>query len=577
MTQLLFLPAPARDGSASLRVATAAGTVWVHSPVDPRREAERQLDALALDSRALLVVVGGGLGWLARAALVRECAGVLVLEPDAEALGLCDTPAENERRAGAAEELIAWVTTRQMALGWPDLAVLHNPAYGRAFPDWAARLLEALPPGRRPSRLGARLVDDLRWPPRRVLLLDSGYYLLREIREALVELGIDVLSVPLVERSAGDPGLLAGPTRADAGYAERLLQAVADGRPDLALAVNHLGLDREGRIQDLLASLGVPLAVWYVDSPEYILEDAPSALCEESHLFCWERAWIPRLESLGFPSVTHLPLAGSPGFARASRPRRDFSLVAGSNAGALAKWRGKLACPRVHGLELEALLAEASSFPVHELPEAELERRLMFVSPAFRAWLDPARRRCLASLLVLMGTQQERLALARAFRGRDFALHGDAGWRGLRPGLPPSPPLDYYGELADHYASTRLSLNATSRQMPGTVNQRLFDAPLAGSLVLSDRRADLTDFLEPGREVLVYHDVAQAPEIGLELTRDEPRRRAMVEAARLRIRSGHLYTHRLRAMLDGIGARLGTRRQPARSAASVPSRQPASA
>jgi spore maturation protein CgeB len=89
--------------------------------------------------------------------------------------------------------------------------------------------------------------------------------------------------------------------------------------------------------------------------------------------------------------------------------------------------------------------------------------------------------------------------------------------------------------------------------MPGTVNQRLFDAPLAGSAVLTDRRAELESLFEPGREVLVYDSPAEALELGRDLLRDEPARRRLVECARRRIRAEHLYVHRLSRLLETVG------------------------
>lgn len=561
MSTPVFVAAAARSGEPSLRIVGAAGECWVHSVVDPRREAQGQLERLAADDRCLLVAVGGGLGWLARVTASRPLAGVLLLEPPESPAGLAgDCGAEVLR--GSASELVAEVTRRQLALGWPDLLVVHNPAYGRFFPEWLTDIGQSLPPGRLPSRVGAGSGRAARsWPPHTVLLPDSGYFLLREIREALEELGARVFLVPLRQgRNSAPPGARPG-TEADADYADRLLQAVLAHQPDLLLTVNHLGLDREGRIQDLLASLDVPLAVWYVDSPEYILEDAPCALSEESFLFCWERAWLPRLSERGRARAWHLPLAGNPGFFRQGTPRRDFSLVCGSNQGALRKWRERLACPARLDGELDSLLEQAVEFSSTSLPDDELRGLLdggRF--PGLAAWADGAARRRLASLVVLRATREDRLRLARRFLDQDFRLHGDAGWRALLPAGRVAPPLDYYRELADHYSTVRVSLNTTSRQMPGTVNQRLFDAPLAGSAVLTDWRRDLDDLFEPGREVLVYHEPAEALELALELTRDEPARRRLVERARARIRGQHLYTHRLRSLLDSMGTILGRER-----------------
>lgn len=553
-----FRISPARSGEASLRLEAAGAGAWVHSALDPRREAENQLARLEPGRRALLVVAGGGLGWLARVDRPSCLAGVLLLEPEESPRDLAPCDAEQVLR-GPAEELVHEVTRRQMALGWPDLLVVHNPAYTRFFPAWSALLLASLPPGRLPARLGECSGLAARaWPPGRVLIPDSGYYLVREIAEALATLGIRVTRVPLkAGRHVGPPGASSG-TDADPDYSDRLLRAVLEDKPDLLLTVNHLGLDREGRIQGLLASLRIPLAVWYVDSPEYILEDAPCLTGEASFLFCWEKAWIPRLRAMGHGRVEHLPLAGSLSFLRHARHERDFSLVAGSNGGALRKWGRRLSCPEELAGELKDLLEQAVDFPVGELPDGELRARLAGERfRGLREWADESRLRRLASLVVLRATREDRLRLARSFVGRDFVLHGDEDWRILLPDARIRPPLDYYRELADHYRTVRVSLNSTSRQMPGTVNQRLFDAPLAGSLILTDWRADLEHLFDPGAEVLVYREPAEALETGVRAVRDKTERGRLVERARRRIRGEHLYSHRLRRLLDSMGKVLG--------------------
>ena len=56
-----------------------------------------------------------------------------------------------------------------------------------------------------------------------------------------------------------------------AEFVEELLRAVVEFKPDFVFTVNHLGVDREGVLIDLLARLELPLASWFVDNPHLIL------------------------------------------------------------------------------------------------------------------------------------------------------------------------------------------------------------------------------------------------------------------------------------------------------------------
>lgn len=554
---------PSRSGALSLRADAGGGAVWIHSAVDPRREAAARLAGIDLAGEPLLVLVGAGLGWLAEAAAEAGCRTALALDPDPEELERAaraaghDFPAGLERLPGGAAEQLAGVTHRQRELGWPDLAVVANPALARLAPEWAERVLRELPPGRRASGLGAA-VRRGPFEPRRALVVDSGYFLLRECVDGFARIGVETLRVPL-SRTGGEisPTALHRPLEPDGDFIERLLAAVAEGRPDFVFAVNHIGFDREGRLLDLLDSLRLPLAVWYVDSPEYVLDGALSAARAGTVLFSWERAWIEPMRRLGFEHVEHLPLAAHEGFDRPHRPRFDAGFVGGSNVEAVAKWKRRLGLPAaLHG-EVEDLLEDWRSRPGRALPRESLAAALA-ARPGLEARLDADGRRRLESLLVLQATQRDRVELLEAFGPARCELRGDAGWKGLLPGWKPGAPLDYYRGLPSFVAACRLTLNRTSRQMPTALNQRAFDAPLAGSLPLGERQADLEELFEPGRDCVSWRDPAEAVELATALLADEPRRRALAERARRRILDEHLYRHRLRSLVGALArARAG--------------------
>ena len=70
--------------------------------------------------------------------------------------------------------------------------------------------------------------------------------------------------------------------------------------------------------------------------------------------------------------------------------------------------------------------------------------------------------------------------------------------------------VDYYTELPDVYRRSDINFNITSCQMPSTVNQRLFDVPLAGGFLLTDPQKDATELFREGEEVVVYRSIEEA-------------------------------------------------------------------
>lgn len=87
--------------------------------------------------------------------------------------------------------------------------------------------------------------------------------------------------------------------------------------------------------------------------------------------------------------------------------------------------------------------------------------------------------------------------------------------------------------------------------MPKTVNQRVFDVPLCGGFLLTDRQEDLLELFADD-EVALYEsseDVADKARYYLA----NPAIRASIAArARKRILNEHTYRHRMGSMLDMV-------------------------
>ncbi len=560
---------PARIMGRTLVFALAERELRVHSAFDPEQEARRLCDTLPLHDAPLLVIIGGGLGYLARAAASLKLAGIVTLEPtDDQLAALRDPNTAGILLQGEAETLLGELMRLRLEMQHPDIVVVHNPAYHQVWPEWSAVLLSELPPGRMNS-LFRHSRNSGPWQGKRVLVLQSGYFLLRECITAFRENECEVYELPLDPAGASiSPSLDHRGVRVSADFLERLLEAIETFKPEFVFCVNHIGFDRQGRLLDLLDSLRLPLAVWYVDSPAYILDEEASVARDSSFLFCWERAWIPLMEERGFGRVMHLPLAGNASFLNV-RPdgARTLSFVGGSNTTAIAKWRRDLAPPTYLRKEIGRL----RQLFMHEerglLPEELLERKL-HEFPRLKAWLDSSRRRKLCSLLVLEATQSDRLRLLQELRDYEPVLHGDAGWHSLDAKLRALTPLDYYAGLAEHYAGSLINLNCTSRQMPTALNQRAFDVPLAGSLVLGDAQPDLELLFTPGKDCVAWHSVEEASELCARLLRDTDERTRIVSRARETVMSRHLYRHRIADLLAFMKRELGVTVSPNRSVTS---------
>lgn len=387
-------------------------------------------------------------------------------------------------------------------------------------------------------------------PRPRVLLFASGYFLEREIQSACNRLGWPVKTLAL-------PG---GPV-ASSTFVSNLLEDAARFAPDFALTVNHMGLDQQGAILELFEKMALPLASWFVDSPRLILHDFPGQQNPWCALFTWDKDTVAPLAAQGFPLVKHLPLATdtslfAPG-AGAPAPgwQATVSFVGDSMTAPVTRLQTRLqGYPRL----VRACAALAGSFAAS--PQREAQDFLIGEPELHALWLAlPANQLRLdcEQLLTWQATLQYRLARVQRLLPFTPLVVGDSGWKKL---LPPSrwkslKALDYYADLPRFYPASQVNFNATSLQMKGAVNQRVFDVPACGGFVLTDYREQLEDIFDIGTEAVCYREPEEIPELVRHYAGSPHEREAIIKAARQRILARHDYTHRLKAMVQALRRR----------------------
>ncbi len=117
-------------------------------------------------------------------------------------------------------------------------------------------------------------------------------------------------------------------------------------------------------------------------------------------------------------------------------------------------------------------------------------------------------------------------------------------------------------EHRDFYAAQRFTLNVTRADMirrGHSPSVRLFEAACCGVPIISDWWPGLDELFEPGAEILVARDTAEA----LELIRSTPQttRQAIGEAARTRVLAAHTADHRAVQLEDYAFEALRTQRR----------------
>lgn len=518
---------------------------------------EARLARERIAAGGLPVFLGAGLG--AAVAACRQ-AGLAVAVADRET---AISRATGVRQAFAGDPDVLWVDDaapaaaaariREFAaakglLGPLPLCPVPHPVYRRLDPAWYGALagLLAPPPAGQPAEPPRRL---FRQALPRVLCLTNRFFLLGEVTKACQRLG-----APCRYLETGDE------LDRDA-FVAMVRGAVGAFKPDFVFTVNHMGVDHEGVLLALLDELALPLASWFVDSPELLLPLYAPAQNRATAIFTWDADSLEPVRAMGFPHVHHLPLAADETrFQPLEALPGDHPWRARVSFVGNSMWRKtmlRLAASRPSRLLVDAFASLAEGFdasPCRTVRE-HMETARPELLPAYAALGTTERRLAYETAVIWEATRRYRQDCVRRLFPHKPLVVGDDGWLEALDGRGRDwcyqPELAYYGQLPGFYPLSDINFNATSRQMKGAVNQRVFDVPACRAFLLTDRRSQMDRLFEPGREVAVYDEPEAIGELVARYLADVPARRAIARAGYRRVLAQHTYPMRI-AELFGI-------------------------
>ncbi len=564
--EALFSPGH-RDGDAPADVlAHVAGRSFAMlGPGGPERE-KAVIKAIPPDQRkdALPVVLGAGLGHALHLLLeendgpiavvekehtLRELTGVLAALPEPARQRVLLVDAEDPQ--AALTELTHWQTRH----GGKRLLPLPLPFYLRLDRAYYGELRDKLAASARFDFWSRAVRPRFQEAGPRVLLLTSKYFLMGELEGACRKLG---LAYKLVT--------LENDTLAREDFIQQLLEAVVSFRPDCCITLNHMGVDVEGVLMDLLARLQLPLASWFVDNPHLIIHLYTRCISPWTALFTWDADNIESLRRTGFEHVFYLPLGTDP---ERFSPRRapvpdawkaDISFVGNSM---LYKVSGRLKNGRFPRDLLLPFRDVARAFMDSEQRSVADFLRQSFpdVHARYAELPDNEARLAYETAITWQATRLYRNGCVRRLLPFRPLIVGDRGWRVEFRHEPRQPryldALSYYGELPAFYGHSAINFNCTSKQMKGAVNQRIFDVPAAGAFVLTDWRPQMEQLFEP-EEMVCYHDPEEIPDLARYYLAHPQERRKVATAARKRVLARHTWEHRLQVLLEQMRNIYGT-------------------
>lgn len=528
--------------------------------------AEREEAAVGDLSGRLPVLLGLGMGHALRKTLATAKGPVAVVEKFAEVENLSPalaglSPEDLTRihfvREQNAQEALARLTHWQDEHGGLPLASVALPFYQRIDRAFFGELKQFLSASANfdfwTKARAPRFVND----KPRLLLLTSKYFLMGELERACQKLD---LPYKLVVVGDGEVG------RAD--FTSDFLRAVLEFKPDFCLTLNHMGVDVEGVLMDLLARLELPLASWFVDNPHLIVHQYEKCVSPWAALFSYDEDTVPSLEKAGFSYVRYLPLGTDverfrPNSAPAPRSwKAEISFVGNSMIEKVGARLKKGQFPRELLLKFKKAAEIYEKSPIRSVT-ACLKEEAPEIYALYETLTGNEKRLAFETAVTWQATRLYRNGLVRRILPYNPLIVGDAGWlaefRTQRDSFRFLNTISYYTQLPQFYQHSNINFNCTSKQMKGAVNQRIFDVPATGSFVLTDWRPQMETLFDPD-EMACYHSPEEISDLVERFINNPEERKKMAAKARKRVLSEHKWEDRLQnlasAMRDIYGKRV---------------------
>lgn len=516
-------------------------------------------------SSALPVLLGAGMGFALKKLLAVQRGPVAVVEKERDLQKVTQSLSalsydERERVFFVSESdtdaALSALTRWQTQNGGKRFLPVVLPFYLRLDSAYYSALRESLEASRRFDFWSRAVCPRFTGNSPRVLLLTSKYFLIGELEGACKSLGIPHRLVTIRDDAV-----------AQEEFVERLLREVLDFKPDCCITLNHMGVDVEGVLMDLLARLELPLASWFVDNPHLIIHLYTRCVSPWTAIFTWDEDNVETLRASGFRHVSYLPLGTDPERFRPENVRN-----------AKAAWRSPLSFVgnsmvyKVGGRMKNGRFPRALLLPFGKIARAFsqsedrsvaafLKRKFHSAYENYSALPDNEAKLAYETAVTWQATRLYRTGCVRRLLPFHPLIVGDRGWHVEFRHEKEQPryldAINYYSELPAFYTCSDINFNCTSKQMKGAVNQRIFDAPAAGAFVLTDWRPQMDALFTPD-EMACYRSEDEIPELVNRYLKNPAERRKIAEAGRKRVLACHSWRHRLQVMLDRMREIYGT-------------------
>ena len=341
----------------------------------------------------------------------------------------------------------------------------------------------------------------------KVLIINSGYFLIKEISRAFVESRDKVKMLDLYNSIPASPFFKSEETSAKDNFLEELLNNLIEFKPDIIFTVNMIGFDTEGKLLEILDNLNVIVVNWFVDTPVGILGDSTGLDRENILSFTWEKNYINDFKkNFSKHKIEYLPYgtmySGREPFIIKDEFKTDISFVGNSMFYAAEDWEKKYI--ETITTEKNSLDKESEFFGMKNDFITTFSNDCLNLNEGiidfFKDNYISEKDNILKTYFMFLGSNLIRKQIIPSIDNNlknSLTVYGDDNWNKLNlQNSKLKSYLDYYKELPFSNASSKISLNLTSPQMRTGLNQRVYDTCATGGFVLTDYREDFFELFE---------------------------------------------------------------------------------
>ncbi len=313
--------------------------------------------------------------------------------------------------------------------------------------------------------------------------------------------------------------------------------------------------------------LGIPYAVYGMDSPHYAAWTPHYPMLDNVWLFTFDTKELERFQSCGYRNVFYMPLAAGTGWADGiqmtaaewERYGCDISFVGGlygSNAydqccgelpENLRQYLGGVLEQSAFIWDGQDRLTPALNGQIVGLCRTAAPRlcNYGFRMPDeyyFRQW----------TLARKLSQIERRLLLEQIAGQYDFRLYTRAEEQ-VPPGIRKYPQVNAMTDQLKVFSASRINLNITLRSIESGVPLRIFDIMSRAGFALTDYRPDAAGLFEEDQEIVMFRSPEELlDKLDYYLTHEEERRRIGENAYR-KVRENYSYENQLGKIIQILG------------------------